>query len=179
MLLAPGVTNNGPGGNDRLPVIEIAGAPSYENLFLLNGVVLNENLRGQAFDLFIEDAVQETTASAGVSAEYGRFSGGVSTCSRSPAATGCRAPFRTSFNKQKWKSKVPLGSRTSPRTDKTIPVYEATYLGGPIWVDRIWGFAYRTQRRRFPADESEHGPGRSTPPSPTRTSATSSASRAS
>ena len=51
---------------------------SYENLFLVNGVTVNENLRGQAHDLYIEDAIQETTiATAGVSAEYGRFSGGV------------------------------------------------------------------------------------------------------
>ncbi len=42
-LLAPGVTDNGPGGN-----IMISGAMSYENLFLINGVVVNENLRGQA-----------------------------------------------------------------------------------------------------------------------------------
>jgi len=37
-----------------------------------NGVVVNENLRGQPHDLFIEDAIQETTVmTAGVSAEYG------------------------------------------------------------------------------------------------------------
>ena len=88
--------------------ITISGAPTYENLFLVNGVVVNENIRGQALDLFIEDSVQETTtAAAGVSAEYGRFSGGVvnvltksggndftgslRTPGRQPA-TGCRRP---------------------------------------------------------------------------------------
>ena len=51
---------------------------SFENLFLLNGVSINENIRGQAFDTAIEDAIQETTvANGGVSAEFGRFSGGV------------------------------------------------------------------------------------------------------
>ena len=51
---------------------------SFENLFMVNGVTVNENLRGQALDLYIEDAIQETTiATAGVSAEYGRFGGGV------------------------------------------------------------------------------------------------------
>ena len=50
----------------------------FENLFLLNGVSINENIRGTAFDLYIEDAIQETTvANGGVSAEFGRFCGGV------------------------------------------------------------------------------------------------------
>lgn len=82
-LLAPGVTNTGPNGN-----ITISGAMSYENLWLVNGVVLNENIRGQALPLFIEDAIQETTVStAGISAEYGRFSGGVVTAITSPGVT--------------------------------------------------------------------------------------------
>ena len=51
---------------------------SFENLWTFNGVVINENLRGQDLPLFIEDAIQETTTQvSGISAEYGRFSGGV------------------------------------------------------------------------------------------------------
>ena len=51
---------------------------SFDNLFLVNGVVVNENLRGQPHDLYIEDAIQETTIlTGGISAEYGRFTGGV------------------------------------------------------------------------------------------------------
>ena len=41
VLLAPGVTGTGPSGN-----IMISGALSFESLFLINGVVVNENLRG-------------------------------------------------------------------------------------------------------------------------------------
>src|SRR6185369_4235056 len=80
VALSPGVQPNGPAKDTTtgLGAITISGAPSYENLFLVNGVVNNENVRGQTLDLYIEDAVQETTtASAGVSAEYGRFTGGV------------------------------------------------------------------------------------------------------
>ena len=73
VLLAPGVTDGAV--NDQ---ITISGAMSFDNLFLVNGVVVNENLRGQPHDLFIEDAIQETTVlTGGVSAEYGRFTGGV------------------------------------------------------------------------------------------------------
>ena len=51
---------------------------SFENLWLINGVVVNENSRGQSLNLFIEDAIEESNVSIGsVSAEYGRFTGGV------------------------------------------------------------------------------------------------------
>ncbi len=57
--LAPGVNNNGPSGNDRAAnvAITISGGQSFENLFTVDGVVANENLRGQPHDLFIEDAI--------------------------------------------------------------------------------------------------------------------------
>ena len=64
---------SGPNGS-----YSIAGAMSFESLYLVNGVNVNENLRGQANTLYIEDAVQEMmVATDGISAEYGRFSGGV------------------------------------------------------------------------------------------------------
>jgi hypothetical protein len=55
-LIAPGVNDAGPNKQ-----VVISGAQSFDNLFLVNGVVVNENLRGQPHNLFIEDAVQETT----------------------------------------------------------------------------------------------------------------------
>ena len=58
--------------------MSISGAASFENLFMVNGVVVQDNLRSTPLNLFIEDALQETTTTtSGVSAEYGRFSGGV------------------------------------------------------------------------------------------------------
>ena len=71
--LAPAVHATGPDN-----AISIAGAMSYENVFTLNGVQIQDNLRGTPFTLFIEDAIQETTVTtSGISAEYGRFTGGV------------------------------------------------------------------------------------------------------
>src|SRR5439155_25306773 len=73
VLRAPAVHPTGPSGN-----YSIAGAMSFESLYMVNGATVNENIRGQANTLFIEDAVQETTVStSGISAEFGRFSGGV------------------------------------------------------------------------------------------------------
>jgi hypothetical protein len=41
-LLAPGVNSGGPGGN-----IMISGAMSFDSLYMVNGAIVNENLRGQ------------------------------------------------------------------------------------------------------------------------------------
>ena len=73
-LLAPGVAANA--GNAG--AVNIAGAPGPQSLFMVNGVVVNDTVWGNAFDLYIEDAIQETTTSvSGISSEYGRFTGGV------------------------------------------------------------------------------------------------------
>ena len=66
VLLTPGVKNTGAGQG-----ITMQGALSFESLFLVNGVVVNENLRGQSTTVYIEDALQETTVmTSGISAEY-------------------------------------------------------------------------------------------------------------
>ncbi|MFY9826357.1 MAG: TonB-dependent receptor [Thermoanaerobaculia bacterium] len=139
VALSPGVQPNGPTKNTDtgLSNITISGAPTYENLFLLNGVVLNENIRGQAFDLYIEDAVQETTtATAGVSAEYGRFSGGVVNVVTKSGGNEFSGSFRATLNNQNWQEKTPL---TTTQTNDTVPTYEGT-LGGPVVHDRLWFF---------------------------------------
>jgi hypothetical protein len=140
-LLAPGVRDNGPNG-----AIVVNGAMSYDSLYLLNGVVVNENLRGQSLALFIEDALQETTiTTASVSAEYGRFQGGVINAVTKSGGNRFSGSFRTTFDNAKWTDKWRYDKDRSldSRLDKTIPTYEAT-LGGPFVKDRLWFFgAYR------------------------------------
>lgn len=137
VLLTPGVSATGPGGNARSRAISIAGSQSYESLFLVNGVVVNENLRGQAFPLFIEDAIEETTTTvSGVSAEYGRFSGGVVNTITKSGGNEMHGSFRTAFTNQKWEEKTPV---TVSQRDKINERYEAT-LGGWLWKDKIWYF---------------------------------------
>ncbi len=135
-LLSPGVNNNGPGyvsgGN-----ITISGAMSYDSLFLVNGVIVNENLRGQPQALFIEDAIQETTVlTGGISAEYGHFTGGVVSTITKSGGNDLKGSFRTSFTNESWSAKTPL---TADQADKTNPMYEAT-VGGPALRDRLWFF---------------------------------------
>ncbi|MDH3308682.1 MAG: carboxypeptidase regulatory-like domain-containing protein, partial [Acidimicrobiia bacterium] len=131
--LAPGVHTTGPGGN-----ITISGAMSFENLFLMNGVVMNENVRGQPFDLFIEDAIQETTVSAsGVSAEYGRFTGGVVNAITKSGGNQFEGSFRASLVNDDWVSKTEL---SPDRLDDINETLSAT-LGGYIVKDHLWFFA--------------------------------------
>ena len=141
VLLAPNVTDNGPGGN-----IMISGALSFENLFLINGVVVNENLRAQAVPLFIEDAIQETKVSTGsISAEYGRFSGGVVNMITKSGGNAFSGSFRTTFTNDSWRALTP--DPNDQTLDKIVPAYEFT-VGGPILRDRLWYFgAGRFEKR--------------------------------
>ena len=99
---------------------------------------MNENLRGQAFDLYIEDAVEETTTSAsGVSAEYGRFSGGVVNMITKSGGNQFSGSFRAGFENEVWEGETPL---TTGQEDKINTTYEATF-GGYIIRDALWFFA--------------------------------------
>ncbi len=138
VLLTPGVSATGPGAaSTRNRGISIAGSQSFENLFLVNGVVVTENLRGQPFDLFIEDAIEETTTTvSGISAEYGRFAGGVVNTITKSGGNELHGSFRTSLTNQDWVATTP---RNEVHSDEINKRYEAT-LGGWIWRDKIWYF---------------------------------------
>ena len=131
-LLAPGVNSNGPGGN-----VIISGAMSFDSLYLVNGAVVNENLRGQPHGLFIEDAIQETTVlTGGVPAEYGHFTGGVVSSITKSGGNDLSGSFRSNLTNESWVSRTPL---TTEQEDNINQVYEAT-LGGPFLRDRLWFF---------------------------------------
>jgi hypothetical protein len=133
VLLAPGVAGNGPSGN-----IMVAGALSFESQYLVNGVVINENLRGQALNLFIEDAIQETKVSTGaISAEYGRFGGGVVNMITKSGGNTFSGSFRTTFDNDAWRSLTPYP--TDQTVDSITPTYEMT-AGGPFVKDKLWYF---------------------------------------
>ena len=172
-LLAPGVNNNGPAGTDRANnvAITISGAQSFENLFTVDGVVANENLRGQPHDLFIEDAIQETTVLTGsISAEYGRFTGGVVNAITKSGGNKLSGSFRTTFTNDKWTENDPYNAGTGKsgvstslsdsRVDKVNETYEET-LGGPIFRDRLWFFGAGRQAKLSDSNQTRltAGPG--------------------
>jgi outer membrane receptor protein involved in Fe transport len=131
--LAPGVTATGPGN-----AAVVGGGYAYDTLYLVNGAVTNENLRGQTDDLFIEDAIQETTVMVGsVSAEYGRFTGGVVSAITKSGGNEFSGSFRDSLTNPAWDKTTPLGEENQ---DSVLnQQYEAT-LGGRIVRDRLWFF---------------------------------------
>ena len=139
MLLAPAVHASGPAGN-----FSVAGSMSTENLFMVNGVNVNENIRGQPQNLIIEDAIQETTVSTtGISAEFGRFGGGVVNVITKSGGNQFSASFRDTLTNDKWRALVPRREGDpytgDSKTDKTVPTYEYT-VGGPVIRDRLWFF---------------------------------------
>lgn len=134
VIASPGTSDSGPGGN-----VTISGGQSYENLWLVNGVVVNENVRQQALPLFIEDAVQETTTtSSAVSAEFGRFAGGVVTMLTKSGGNQFSGSVRAGLTNPHWNSQRPGDVRLAS-ADLTATTWEAT-LGGIAWKDHLWFF---------------------------------------
>jgi outer membrane receptor protein involved in Fe transport len=131
--LAAGTSASGP-----RDAITISGAQSYENLYTMNGVVMNENLRGRDYDqMYIEDAVLETTTMASnMSAEYGRFSGGVVNMVTKSGGNQFSGSFRANFDKESWNGETPL---TISQSDTLNTVFEATF-GGYVLRDKLWFF---------------------------------------
>ncbi|HVT42904.1 MAG TPA: TonB-dependent receptor [Thermoanaerobaculia bacterium] len=133
VTLAPGTTTTGPGA-----AIMISGAFSFDSLFLVNGAVTNENVRGQTDNLFIEDAIEETSVLSGaISAEYGRFTGGVVSAITKSGGNEFSGSFRDSFTNPSWDETTPAGE---PQQESNLnQTYEAT-LGGRVVRDRLWFF---------------------------------------
>src|SRR5262245_51635851 len=143
VLQAPAVHATGPSG-----AYSISGANSFESLFMVNGVAITENLRGTPYTLYIEDAIQETTvAVGGVSAEYGRFSGGIVNLVTKSGGNIFSGAFRDTYNHDMCRTLTPFETTATDtddnhnalRVDKTVPAYEYT-LGGPVVRDRLWFF---------------------------------------
>ena len=133
-LLAPTTVDNGPNGS-----VLIAGALAYDNLNLVNGVNINDTQRQQPRTLFVEDAIQETKVSSGnISAEYGRFQGGVVNMITKSGGNAFSGSFRTTFTNDAWKALTPYPGDS--HVDDVVPAYELTF-GGPVLTDKLWFFA--------------------------------------
>ncbi len=143
VVLSAGVNTNGPGGNTT-----ISGAQSFDNVITVNGVNIQDNIRGTPTNtLVIEDAIQETTTmTSSVSAEYGRFTGGVINAVTKQGGNAFSGSFRVTLNNNDWQSQAPI---RQTYVDKVVPTYEATF-GGPILKDRLWFFgAGRYQKNEY------------------------------
>ncbi len=130
--LSSGITRTGPAG-----AITISGANSSENVFTVDGAVIQDNVRSTPYNLFIEDAVQETTTSvSSVSAEFGRFTGGIVNTVTKSGGNSFSGSIRATLNNDAWQAASPF---QETKIQKVNPTYEAT-LGGFFWKDHIWFF---------------------------------------
>jgi outer membrane receptor protein involved in Fe transport len=135
--LAPGLTANTPNAGQ----VTIAGGFAYDNVFMINGVDINDNVFGTANNVFIEDAIEETSVlTSGISAEYGRFTGGVINMITKSGGNQFSGSFRANFTNDSWTVETPREKDADiERPDKLNQNYEATF-GGPIVRDRLWFF---------------------------------------
>jgi hypothetical protein len=139
VALTPGTLRTGPSnattGNQQ---IAISGGITSENLILVNGVVAQDNVRRSSLPIFIEDSLQETTVStAGVSAEFGRFAGGVVNAITKSGGNSFSGTFRLGLTNDNWRAVTPFPNET--KADVVVPTYEYT-VGGPVLRDKVWFF---------------------------------------
>jgi hypothetical protein len=151
--LAPGLTQNSPntGPTEGQGQVVINGGLAYDSLFMINGVDVNDNIFGWAQNLFIEDAIAETQIlTSGISAEYGRFSGGVVNAITKSGGNAFSGSYRLNLANDAWSTETPFeSSRNVTRVSTVNPIHEATF-GGPIVKNKLWFFLagrYANNRR--------------------------------
>jgi hypothetical protein len=135
--LSPSVTTN----TSNASQLTIAGSFGFDNVFMVNGVDVNDNIQGTPNNLFIEDAVQETSVlSHGISAEYGRFSGGVVNVVTRSGGNFFSGSFREGLSNPSWVTQTPLEKAGNiEHADVLSKTHEGTF-GGPVVKDRLWFF---------------------------------------
>ena len=144
--LSPGVNENSPNAGQLI----VNGAFAFDNVFMINGVDINDNLFAQPQNLFIEDAIDETQVlTSGISAEYGRFTGGVINAVTKSGGNTFSGSGRVNFLNPSWTTQTPFEkcvdksivtcSAPIPHLDVLSKTYEGVF-GGPIARDRLWFF---------------------------------------
>jgi hypothetical protein len=152
---APGVTTNVFNANQ----VTLAGSFGYDNVFMVNGVDVNDTVNGTSNNLFIEDAIQDTTVlTHGVSAEYGRFSGGVVNVVTKSGGNRVSGSFREGLTNPSWIEETPLEKASKISHSSVLgKTHEGTF-GGPVVRDRVWFFtAGRYERTDTPNTFAQNG----------------------
>ena len=140
----PGLNTNTPNGGQ----LAVNGSFAYDNVYLIDGVDTNDNLFGTSNSLYVADAIEETQVlTSGISAEYGRFSGGVVNVITKSGGNTFSGSWRTNYDNPTWEGLNPYEVENEvEREDVLNQTHEAT-LGGPIVRDRLWFFSsYRRAR---------------------------------
>ncbi len=137
--LAPEVTQNTPNALQ----LKINGGFAYDNVFLVDGADVDDHYFASPTNaLIIEEAVQETQVlTSNISAEYGRFTGGVVNAITKSGGNEFHGSFRTDFTNDRWTARTPFeNSHDSPLAPSKINETYTGTLGGKILTDRLWFF---------------------------------------
>ena len=153
--LVPGLTTNTVNAGQ----LAIGGAFGYDNVFLVNGVDVNDNLFGTSTTLFIEDAVEETSVVVhGAPASLGRFTGGVINVVTKSGGNRFSGSVRENLSNPSWIGETPR-ERTAGIAHRDVLgyVHEGTF-GGPLRTDRLWFFtAGRLEHSETPQTFAQTG----------------------
>jgi hypothetical protein len=155
--LMPGVTTS----VFNATQVTLSGAFGHDNVFMVNGVDINDNVFGTPNNLFIEDAVEETTVQThGISAQYGRFSGGVINIVTRSGGNTFSGSFREGLSNPVWIGQTPLEKTANIKhVDVLSKTHEGTF-GGPLVRDRLWLFAAgRYETANLPNTFAQNGAG--------------------
>jgi hypothetical protein len=153
--LAPGLTTN----TFTVGQVAISGAYGFDNVFMIDGVDVNDTINGTANNLYVEDAVQNTTVlTNGISAEYGRFSGGVVNIVTRSGGNMFGGSFRENLSNPAWIQETPLETSNKVTHASVFGrTHEATF-GGPVSMDRLWFFtAGRWETTNIPSTFAQTG----------------------
>ena len=148
--IQPGLNTNTPNAGQ----VAINGSFAYDNVYLVDGVDTNDNLFGTSNNLFVEDAIEETQVlTSGISAEYGRFSGGVINVITKSGGNEFSGSWRTNFDKPTWEALNPYEIENEVERQDVLNTTNEATLGGPIARDRLW-FFYSFRRARDTTSDS-------------------------
>ncbi len=138
--LSPGLTQ---GSTSNVPgQVSISGGFQFDSVWLLDGVDITDPVFATATDLFIEEAIEETQIlTSGISAEYGRFSGGVVNAITKSGGNQFSGSARVDLTNPSWRDETPFEETSGiTRVNTRNEVFTAT-LGGKIIEDQLWFFA--------------------------------------
>ena len=137
--LAPEVTQNTPNTGQ----LQINGGFAFDNVFLVDGVDIDDHYFGSPTNnLVIEDAIEQTQVlTSNVSAEYGRFSGGVVNAVTKSGGNAFHGSGRVDMTNDSWRANTPFENDNDVHHPSKINNVFTGTLGGKILTDRLWFFA--------------------------------------
>ena len=139
--LAPAVTTNTPNAGQ----LKINGGFAYDNVFLVDGADIDDHyFSNPTSALVIEDAVQELQVlTSNISAEYGRFSGGVVNAITKSGGNDYHGSVRADLTNDRWQARTPFENDAAngvPLAPNKVNETFSGTLGGKLLTDKIWFF---------------------------------------